>query len=117
MVVLVEEPQRQGVISDDGEQPFGFLAGDGVLGDDPSPHVHRRLELRQPGELRLEPFLVKRVTLDDVLLQNTGSPDAKFGSAPGVNAVSNGQDGIQTVEGYRLVRSRNVHFLHIAFFL
>jgi len=67
--------------------------------------------------LRLQAPLVERVTLENVVLQDAGRPDSEFGSSARIDAISNGDDGIQTVIKYGFVRTGNVHFLHIAFSL
>ena len=48
----------------------------------------------------LKPFIVKDKSLDEILAQNLGSPDAELSCLPAIHPIAYGDDGVQIVEIY-----------------
>ena len=49
-----------------------------------------------------------------MIAKGLGGPDTEMGALPGLDAISDGDDRVETVQDDRLVGRRNMHFLHIA---
>jgi hypothetical protein len=109
MVIVVEKLERHGVVMHHPQQTCCLL---------PAQCSPVRQRGDQPDRLLQFPeaALIDRVAPKDVVAQHLSSPDTELGAALGVDPVTDRDDGVQTIECDRLVRTGNVHFLHIAFF-
>ncbi len=98
MVIVVQQPERAGVVADDGEQRLRFVPGESValrgVGDEP----HRLPKIAQTRG-------IDRVALNEVVTQHSGGPLAKARGPHGVDPVANGNDDVEVV---------TVHQIHLA---
>jgi hypothetical protein len=81
VVVLVQEGQGQRVIGDDPEEPLGLDPRHGPFREDAAHEVHGTLEFPEPLDLGLKALLVDGVSLEDMVPEGLGGPDAKLGPA------------------------------------
>lgn len=80
MIVIIQQVERLGVVDDDAQERLGFVAGEVAPFGDVGNEPHRLLELTQA-------VLVDGVSLDAVVPEDVGCPDAKLCPTLGVNPV------------------------------
>ena len=64
----------------------------------------------------LQTFFIDGYALSQIIFQSFGCPLAELGSSYGFYSIPNRNDDIQIIKSNWLIRIRNMHFLHIAFF-
>lgn len=110
VIRVVQQIQGVGVIGHDGKQYAGLVAGY-------IESLHHVLDQFQGLPQLPQTAFVGSIALDEVILEDAGGPDPELCATLAVDPVADRDDHIEIVESAWSVRSSNVHFLHIAFFI
>lgn len=110
IVVLAEGTESGGIASDDFEDAVSLVAGEFVLSheafDDPESVANfKETLLRELAETAL----IDGDAVYDVIFEDFCSPDTEIGGFAGIDAVADGDDGVEVV-GFKSTRNLAIAF-------
>ena len=99
VVVLLEGLPRGAVFADDLEDAVGFAGVESLAGDEAADDAHHAFDFVEfLGVERFEATFVYRNAFGEVGPEYSGGPDAEVGGFFGVDAVADGDDGVEVIE-------------------
>jgi len=96
-VVALQQAPTTGVVLNDADDGLPLLIDQLLIGERARQQVNGLFKLDTP---LLQATPVEGVAVNQVLFENMGGPDSELSGAAGVDAVANGNDGIQIVIFY-----------------
>ncbi len=97
-VVFAESAEGVGIAGDEGDGAVGVVAGEVVLSHQAANDTESVADFEKSGLGKFgEAGFVEGEAGGNVFMENIGSPDAEIGGFAGVDAVGDGDDGVEIV--------------------